>query len=98
MHAMYCNLAIKTLNSELTPTNQQIMAAGALLRYVRLLPLALRVTLAGGATYGTVKLGTWSDSTTEGRETLQRIKQNVREIEYYTASTVGWVGCVVQVA
>lgn len=53
-----------------------------LLKYGSLIPLALRVAVAGGATYGTVKQGVWRDST-ESREKLTQMKQAVqKEIEY----------------
>ena len=49
-------------------------------QFARLIPLALRVSLAGGITYGTVKVGAWSDGK-ESRERLEQL-QNIREIEY----------------
>ena len=52
--------------------------------YVRLIPTAVRVALAGGVTYGTVKVGAWSDSS-DSREKLDKVQesiQSVREIEY----------------
>lgn len=49
-------------------------------QYARLIPLALRVSLAGSAAYGTVKIGAWSDGK-ESRERLEQL-QNIREIEY----------------
>ena len=45
-------------------------------------PLAVRIFVAGGAGYGTVKYGIWSDSS-KSREKLDQIKHSVqREIEY----------------
>ena len=49
-------------------------------QFARLIPLALRVSLAGAAAYGTVKVGAWSDGK-ESRERLEQL-QNIREIEY----------------
>ena len=42
----------------------------------------------GGATYGTVKAGAWSDSgkSQEKMEQLQQSLDGIREIEYSTAS------------
>ncbi len=51
---------------------------------IRLVPAAIRITMAGGVTYGTVKAGAWSDSS-ESREKLDNIQEslsNMREIEY----------------
>ena len=65
----------------------------SLFRYIRLVPAAVRLTLAGGAAYGTVKVGAWSDSS-ESREKLDKVQEslhNIREIEYppvNTATTV----------
>ena len=56
----------------------------AAFRYIRLIPTAIRLTLAGGVTYGTVKVGAWSDSS-DSREKLDKVQesfQSVREIEY----------------
>ena len=53
-------------------------------RYARLIPLAVRISLAGGTVYGTAKVGVWSDSS-ESQEKIEKIReswQNVREIEY----------------
>ncbi len=53
-------------------------------RTIRLVPTAIRVTVAGGVTYGTVKAGAWSDSS-DSREKLDKVQEsisNLREIEY----------------
>ncbi|XP_064388566.1 uncharacterized protein LOC135336624 [Halichondria panicea] len=53
-------------------------------RTLRLVPTAIRVTVAGGVTYGTVKAGAWSDSS-DSREKLDKVQEsisNLREIEY----------------
>lgn len=56
--------------------------ASSLLRIVALTPAALRVTLSGGAVYGSVKYGVWTDSK-ESREKLERLKNSMeREIQY----------------
>lgn len=55
------------------------------LRYARIVPLTIRISLAGGAAYGTVKVGAWSESTEQSREKLHHLReswQNAREIEY----------------
>ncbi len=51
---------------------------------IRLVPTAIRITMAGGVTYGTVKAGAWSDSS-DSREKLDKVQEsigNMREIEY----------------
>ena len=56
----------------------------SLFGYIRLIPTAVRLTLAGGAAYGTVKVGAWSDSS-ESREKLDKVQEslhNIRELEY----------------
>ena len=53
-------------------------------RTISLVPMAIRVTVAGGVTYGTVKAGAWSDSS-DSREKLDKVQEsisNLREIEY----------------
>lgn len=51
-------------------------------RTLALIPTALRIGVAGGAAYGTAKVGVWSDST-ESREKLEQINQAVqKEIHY----------------
>ena len=60
----------------------------ALFRYGRLVPAAVRIILAGGVSYGTVKAGVWSDST-QSREKLDKLS-NVYEIEY-PKSWVRWL-------
>ena len=53
-----------------------------LLKYGSLIPVAIRVALSGGAVYGSVKSGIWSDSS-QSPEKLERLKQSVqKEIEY----------------
>ena len=54
----------------------------ALLKYGSIIPLAIRVGLSGGAVYGTVKSGVWSDNS-QSQERLERLKQSMhRELEY----------------
>lgn len=50
--------------------------------------MAIRVTLSGGAMYGTVRAGAWSDSgnSQEKLEQLQQSLEGIREIEYPTPS------------
>lgn len=50
-------------------------------RTLTLVPTALRVGLAGGAAYGTTKMGVWSDSS-DSQETLDKLKAVKREIQY----------------
>lgn len=53
-----------------------------LLKYGSLIPIAIRVTLSGGAVYGSVKSGIWTDSS-QSREKLDRLKQSMhKELEY----------------
>ena len=54
----------------------------SLLKLGALIPAALRVTLSGGAVYGSVKYGVWTDSK-NSPEKLERLKKSVeREMEY----------------
>lgn len=62
------------------PGDEARVKMAVVFQYARLIPLALRVSLAGGAAYGTVKVGAWSDGK-ESRERLEQL-QNRREIEY----------------
>ena len=51
-------------------------------RIVAMVPAALRAGTAGGAVYGTAKLGVWSDSS-ESKEKLDRLRTwTDREIQY----------------
>jgi len=50
-------------------------------RILALVPGALRVGVAGGAAYGTTKLGVWSDSS-ESIEKFDRLRTSRREILY----------------
>ena len=53
-----------------------------LFKYLSFIPTALRLGLAGGATYGTVKADVWSDSS-KSREKLEHMKQALQsEIQY----------------
>ncbi len=53
-----------------------------LLKYGTLIPLAVRLALATGTAYGTVKYNVWSDSS-QSREKLEKLKASVQtEIEY----------------
>ena len=55
-----------------------------LVHIVRMVPAALRVTLAGGAAYGSLRAGVWKDSS-ESREQLDSVQDSLhrlREIEY----------------
>jgi len=69
------------MTSEVKGEKKYEMAA--VFHYARLIPLALRVTLAGGATYGTIKAGAWSDGK-ESKERLEQFQQSLpmREVEY----------------
>ena len=53
------------------------------LRMLRLVPAAVRVSVAGGAAYGSVQAGMWSPRTKDSREKLDQLQ---REIHYPTAS------------
>lgn len=53
------------------------------LRMLRLVPMAVRVSAAGGAAYGSVKVGMWSPRTQDSREKLDQLQ---REIHYPTSS------------
>lgn len=48
--------------------------------------MAIRVSLAGGAAYGSVKVGVWSQDTQDSREKLDMLQ---REIEYPQGRKVG---------
>ncbi len=53
-----------------------------LLKYGSLVPLAVRLGLATGTAYGTVKYNVWTDSS-QSKEKLEKLKNSVkREIEY----------------
>ncbi|CAI8050744.1 hypothetical protein GBAR_LOCUS27829 [Geodia barretti] len=53
------------------------------LRMLRLVPAAVRVSVAGVAAYGSVQAGMWSPRTKDSREKLDQLQ---REIHYPTAS------------
>ena len=53
------------------------------LRMLRLVPAAVRVSVVGGAAYGSVQAGMWSPRTKDSREKLDQLQ---REIHYPTAS------------
>ena len=57
----------------------------ALLKYGKLIPLAIRVGVAGGVGYGTVQSGIWSDSS-KSREKLDRLKESMQKEIQYPAS------------
>ncbi len=60
------------------------MAAASVLG--SLIPTALRVAVSGGAAYGSVKYGAWTDSR-ESQEKLNRLMKSVEtEIEYPQAT------------
>ena len=62
--------------------NSLLLAARAMayaVKYLKLVPLAIRVSLAGGAAYGSVKVGAWSVSTQTSKDKLDQLQ---REIEY----------------
>lgn len=46
-----------------------------------MIPLAVRLSLTGGAAYGTAKVGLWSDSA-QSQDALRKLKGSWREIEY----------------
>ena len=57
-----------------------------LIKFARLVPLAVRLSLAGGAAYGTAKVGVWSDSS-GSPDKLRKVRESwliEREIEYPT--------------
>lgn len=54
----------------------------AMFKYLSIFPAALRIGLAGGAAYGTVRAGVWSDSSKSG-EKLERIEQATRKVLLY---------------
>lgn len=55
-------------------------------RIGRMAPLAVRLSLTGGAAYGTVNAGLWSDSV-QSQDALKKLKGSWREIEYPTIAT-----------
>ena len=59
-----------------------------IIRLARLVPLAVRLSLAGGAAYGSAKVGVWSDSS-GSQDKLRKVRESwpiEREIEYPTVS------------
>ena len=55
-----------------------------ILKLGRLIPIAVRISLAGGAAYTTTTYGVWSDSS-ESKDKLQNVREswlNLYEIEY----------------
>ena len=67
-----------------------------LIKYFSIIPAALRIGLAGGAAYGTVKADVWSDSS-KTIEKLEHMKRAVqKEIRYTRESaedpvSVKWI-------
>ena len=57
----------------------------SLLYAVKLIPTALRVSAAGGAAYGSVKVGMWSPKTRDSKEKLDQLQ---REIQYPASGKV----------
>ena len=55
------------------------------LRVLKLVPGAVRVSVAGGAAYGSVKVGMWSTRTRDSREKLDQLQ---REIHYPASGKV----------
>ncbi len=53
------------------------------LQLARLVPIAVRLAVAGGAAYGTVRAGAWEDSS-GSRDSVEQWRHsfNIREIEY----------------
>lgn len=49
------------------------------LKVVKLIPMAIRVSAAGGVAYGSVRGGAWSTNTQDSREALDQLQ---REIQY----------------
>lgn len=47
----------------------------------RSIPLAIRLSLAGGTTYGTAKIGVWSSSS-ERQDRWKEVRKSLYEIEY----------------
>ena len=59
-----------------------------IIRIVRLIPLAVRLSLAGGAAYSTAKLDVWSDSS-DSQDKLRNVRESWlfrSEIDYPTES------------
>ena len=87
---------MKRTNNDVTASKIKKMAV--LLKMGSLVPTAVRVALSGGAAYGTVKYGVWTDSS-QSREKLERLKNSVeREIQYPQATMKThkvevWMGC-----
>ena len=55
-----------------------------ILKLARLIPAAVRISLAGGAAYGTATFGVWSDSS-ESKDKLKQVREswsNLYELEY----------------
>ena len=61
------------------------MSIAYALKFVKLIPMAVRVSAAGGAAYGSVKVGAWSPSTQNSKDRLDQLQ---REIEYPAAGKV----------
>lgn len=62
------------------------------LKVVRLIPLAIRVSAAGGVAYGSVKVGLWSPKTQDSKEKLTQLQ---REIHYPTSEKVHCMYCTI---
>lgn len=54
-------------------------------KVMKLIPTVLRVSAAGGAAYGSVKVGMWSARTQDSREKLDQLQ---REIHYPASGKV----------
>ena len=63
-------------------------------KVIKLIPMAVRLSAAGGATYGSVKVGAWSSRTQDSKEKLDQLQ---REIQYPVAGKVcrfRYVSCI----
>ena len=61
------------------------MSLSYAVKVIRLIPTAVRVSAAGGAAYGSVKVGMWSPRTQDSKEKLVQLQ---REIHYPTSAKV----------
>lgn len=61
------------------------MSLSYALRVIKLVPAAVRVSVAGGAAYGSIKVGMWSPRTEDSREKLDQLQ---REIHYPTSRKI----------
>ena len=66
-----------------TRSHCELSWMAVLFKYGSLIPLAVRIALASGTAYGTVKYNVWSTDSSQSQEKLEKLKSSVqREIEY----------------